>query len=199
MGYHNMEHIYLVFLKYLNVFVPMKPTTHGYQILIYISENLSSIDCRWAMSKLSRLSMPSFYDVTYAEASPSVIKVSAFIFYGLNHFVVCLNIFSIIGGEMTTTLTRKHEMRVIHLGDNPLNHLCTCDDQESSCAPMYPGPLDVDIRLHIFHVLSKSLLHECFFYTTPRDLSRLINEELCICIYWNDQHCYFNSFHSAFL
>jgi len=58
MGYHHIEHIYQVSLKELSVLAPMKLKTHGYEILIYIFENLIHKDYRWVMVKLSRLSTP---------------------------------------------------------------------------------------------------------------------------------------------
>lgn len=102
------------------------------------------------MVKLSRLSTPRSDNVKCIKVFPSGLEVIIFIFFGSNHLILHLQVFSIISGELTTTLTLKHKIRVIHVRDDPFNYFCTGDDEDAACNPMHPRLLDIDVCVHIF-------------------------------------------------
>ena len=170
---------------------------HGYKILIYISENLCQIEYWWVVEKLCRLSTSLFNNVSCVKIDPFLVEVSVCILYGPENIVIRLHIFSIISGDMTTTLTMKHNMRVIHMCNDPFTYSHTWDGGGSASNPMHPRPCDIYVCLHVFQVLRKTFLHECVVYIIPCRVNRIINDALGVSINGNCWLHNFNRFLNA--
>lgn len=98
--------------------------------------------------------------IRHIEGGPSCVEVLIYIFIELEHIIICLQILTITGGEVTATVTAKHKVRVIHVCDDPFNSFNTWYDWEYACDPRYLRLINVDVCMHILYFISKLLLHE---------------------------------------